>query len=61
MEDILAALQTSTYVFTVVHNEGLSFLLYLWSQLILNTDGIEYGGRGLVKEHQYTRKTISKR
>ncbi|GMN51639.1 hypothetical protein TIFTF001_020786 [Ficus carica] len=30
-------------------------------QLILNTDGIEYGGRGLVKEHQYTRKTISRR
>ncbi|XP_024021202.1 1,4-alpha-glucan-branching enzyme 3, chloroplastic/amyloplastic isoform X1 [Morus notabilis] len=30
-------------------------------QLILNTDEVEYGGQGLVKEHQHTRKTFSKR
>ncbi|PON41198.1 Glycoside hydrolase [Parasponia andersonii] len=30
-------------------------------QLILNTDEITYGGQGLVKDHQYLRKTISKR
>ncbi|KAH0987226.1 hypothetical protein GBA52_014403 [Prunus armeniaca] len=30
-------------------------------QLVLNTDEIKYGGQGLIKDDQYSRKTISKR
>ncbi|TQD84715.1 hypothetical protein C1H46_029738 [Malus baccata] len=30
-------------------------------QLVLNTDEIKYGGQGLIKDDQYSRKTISRR
>lgn len=36
-------------------------LLLFWPQLVLNTDEIKYGGQGLIKDDQYSRKTISKR